>query len=92
MNSGLQDAFNLAWKLALVHRGVASPVLMDSYEAERRPVAEMITQSGDRTELAQTMADATEREGRNQAIRTKLADPKTRHDEAVAAAELNRDY
>jgi hypothetical protein len=72
--------------------GVASPVLMDSYEAERRPVAEMITQSGDRTELAQTVADAAEREGRNQAIRARLADPKTRHDEVVAAAELNRDY
>jgi 2-polyprenyl-6-methoxyphenol hydroxylase-like FAD-dependent oxidoreductase len=37
MNCGLQDAFNLAWKLALVYHGDAAPALLDSYEAERRP-------------------------------------------------------
>jgi len=40
MNTGIQDAYNLAWKLALVTRGVASETLLDSYEAERRAVAE----------------------------------------------------
>jgi 2-polyprenyl-6-methoxyphenol hydroxylase-like FAD-dependent oxidoreductase len=35
MNSGLQDAINLAWKLALVCHRYCSPVLLDSYEAER---------------------------------------------------------
>ena len=40
MNTGIQDAYNLAWKLALVHRGRAPEVLLDSYEKERRPVAE----------------------------------------------------
>jgi 2-polyprenyl-6-methoxyphenol hydroxylase-like FAD-dependent oxidoreductase len=39
MNSGVQDAHNLAWKLAAVLRGTASPALLDTYEAERRPVA-----------------------------------------------------
>ncbi|MCX5515929.1 monooxygenase [Kaistia algarum] len=39
MNTGVQDAYNLAWKLALVVKGSASPALLDSYEAERRPVA-----------------------------------------------------
>jgi len=38
MNTGLQDAFNLAWKLALVSRGLAGQGLLDSYDAERRPV------------------------------------------------------
>ncbi|MDQ6435930.1 FAD-dependent monooxygenase [Mesorhizobium sp. LHD-90] len=38
MNTGIQDAYNLAWKLALVVRGVAGPDLLDSYGAERRPV------------------------------------------------------
>jgi 2-polyprenyl-6-methoxyphenol hydroxylase-like FAD-dependent oxidoreductase len=42
MNSGLQDAVNLGWKLALVCRGEAEPALLDSYETERRPVAVMI--------------------------------------------------
>jgi 2-polyprenyl-6-methoxyphenol hydroxylase-like FAD-dependent oxidoreductase len=40
MNTGIQDAYNLAWKLALVHRGRAPAGLLDSYEQERRPVAE----------------------------------------------------
>jgi 2-polyprenyl-6-methoxyphenol hydroxylase-like FAD-dependent oxidoreductase len=38
MNTGMQDAYNLGWKLALVVGG-CSPRLLDSYEAERRPVA-----------------------------------------------------
>ncbi|THH09639.1 hypothetical protein EW145_g1876 [Phellinidium pouzarii] len=38
MNSGIQDSFNLAWKLALVVSGNASPALLASYEEERHPV------------------------------------------------------
>ena len=41
-NTGIQDAHNLAWKLALVLKGVASPALLTTYEAERRPVAELV--------------------------------------------------
>lgn len=40
LNSGVQDAHNLAWKLAAVLQGKASEVLLDTYQAERRPVAE----------------------------------------------------
>ena len=39
MNTGIQDAHNLAWKLALVLRGHAGPALLDTYDIERRPVA-----------------------------------------------------
>ena len=35
MNTGMQDACNLAWKLALVLRGHARPSLLDGYVAER---------------------------------------------------------
>jgi 2-polyprenyl-6-methoxyphenol hydroxylase-like FAD-dependent oxidoreductase len=38
MNTGIQDSYNLGWKLARVAKG-GSPGLLDSYEAERRPVA-----------------------------------------------------
>ena len=38
MNTGLQDAHNLAWKLALASRGLAVPGLLDSYSEERRAV------------------------------------------------------
>src|SRR5262249_13119239 len=92
MNCGLQDAFNLAWKLALVHHGAAAPALLDSYEAERRPVALMITRSGDSAEQAQALTDPAERESRDKAIGAMLADPKARHHEVVAEAELNVDY
>ncbi|MFF1822776.1 FAD-dependent monooxygenase [Kribbella sp. NPDC058245] len=39
LNLGLQDAFNLGWKLAAEIRGWAPPGLLDTYEAERHPVA-----------------------------------------------------
>lgn len=39
-NLGIQDAHNLAWKLALVLRGQAGPGLLESYAAERIPVAD----------------------------------------------------
>jgi putative polyketide hydroxylase len=37
-NTGIHDAHNLAWKLALVLKGVAAPELLDTYEVERKPV------------------------------------------------------
>jgi len=42
MNCCMQDAFNLGWKLALVLKGYARRELLDTYEAERRPVAEQV--------------------------------------------------
>jgi 2,4-dichlorophenol 6-monooxygenase len=39
LNTGVQDAHNLAWKIAAVERGWAKPALLDTYEDERRPVA-----------------------------------------------------
>src|SRR3546814_5940524 len=39
MNRAGQDAQNLTWNLAAVLKGQAAPSLLDSYEAERRPVA-----------------------------------------------------
>jgi 2-polyprenyl-6-methoxyphenol hydroxylase-like FAD-dependent oxidoreductase len=46
MNTGIQDAYNLAWKMALVLRGAAGERLLDSYNAERRPVgAEVVART-----------------------------------------------
>lgn len=42
MNTGLQDAYNLAWKLALVIKGKANPSLLDSYQTERFPIVKNI--------------------------------------------------
>ena len=48
MNTGLQDAYNLAWKLALVARHGAAESLLDSYEEERIPVAHRLLNTTDR--------------------------------------------
>ena len=48
MNTGLQDAYNLAWKLALVVQGRAAAELLDSYEQERMPVAQQLLETTDR--------------------------------------------
>jgi 2-polyprenyl-6-methoxyphenol hydroxylase-like FAD-dependent oxidoreductase len=48
MNTGIQDAYNLAWKLALVERGLADESLVDSYQAERHPVGVQLLRTTDR--------------------------------------------
>jgi 2-polyprenyl-6-methoxyphenol hydroxylase-like FAD-dependent oxidoreductase len=48
MNTGLQDAYNLAWKLAFVVQARAAPTLLDSYEQERIPVARRLLETTDR--------------------------------------------
>ncbi|MGA9525674.1 MAG: FAD-dependent monooxygenase [Myxococcaceae bacterium] len=48
MNTGIQDAWNLGWKLALVLRGEARDALLDSYERERLPVGRMLLRVTDR--------------------------------------------
>jgi len=48
MNTGIQDAWNLGWKLALVDGGVADEALLDSYEAERLPIGRFVLRFTDR--------------------------------------------
>jgi 2-polyprenyl-6-methoxyphenol hydroxylase-like FAD-dependent oxidoreductase len=42
LNTSVQDAYNLGWKLALVLQGLAAEALLATYEAERRPIAESV--------------------------------------------------
>ncbi|HEX2529782.1 MAG TPA: FAD-dependent monooxygenase [Geminicoccus sp.] len=70
MNTGIQDAYNLAWKLALVVRGEAPGTLLDSYEAERRPVGMDVLE---RT-IAQTAAFRTGQTGGKRGSDTRLED------------------
>jgi 4,5-epoxidase len=42
LNTGIGDAENLAWKLVLVAKGIADEQLLDTYQAERRPVAKTV--------------------------------------------------
>jgi 2-polyprenyl-6-methoxyphenol hydroxylase-like FAD-dependent oxidoreductase len=67
MNTGIQDAWNLGWKLALVCRGLADPALLDSYDAERRPIGQFVVRFTDRAFAVVTSTNPILR-----AIRTRL--------------------
>jgi 2-polyprenyl-6-methoxyphenol hydroxylase-like FAD-dependent oxidoreductase len=56
MNTGIQDAANLGWKLAQTLRGAADPALLDTYEPERAPVGRAVLRFTDR---AFTVATST---------------------------------
>lgn len=68
MNTGIQDAFNLAWKLALVHQGQAPGSLLDTYSLERHAVGQRVLKNAE----AMTRA-ATLRHPVAQYLRNKLA-------------------
>jgi rifampicin monooxygenase len=68
LNLGLQDAFNLGWKLAAALDGWASHELLDTYEAERRPVA------ADVLDLTRVQATLLSSEPGAQAVRRLLAE------------------
>jgi 2-polyprenyl-6-methoxyphenol hydroxylase-like FAD-dependent oxidoreductase len=57
MNGGIQDAFNLGWKLALVAAGKAPDALLDSYDVERRAIAKTVCASGDDAEANAAQGD-----------------------------------
>jgi 2-polyprenyl-6-methoxyphenol hydroxylase-like FAD-dependent oxidoreductase len=56
MNTGIQDAVNLGWKLAAVTAGLADPALLDTYEPERAPIGRRVLRFTDR---AFTVATST---------------------------------
>jgi 2-polyprenyl-6-methoxyphenol hydroxylase-like FAD-dependent oxidoreductase len=55
INSGLQDAVNLGWKLARVWRGESPVELLDTYDAERRPMARSVVRATDRASRMGTL-------------------------------------
>jgi 2-polyprenyl-6-methoxyphenol hydroxylase-like FAD-dependent oxidoreductase len=88
MNTGMQDSHNLGWKLALVVTGAAPESLLDSYEAERRPVAQAIACSGDDAEARAAPGNSAERG----ALVQFLATPDGRGAAAIAEAEIALGY
>ncbi|HYY01166.1 MAG TPA: FAD-dependent monooxygenase [Mycobacterium sp.] len=91
MNTGMQDAFNLCWKLAAVISGEAGEKLLDSFQAERLPVADdvisftnLLTKVGTLTGLPQRI--------RNAAVRTASHIPAARRALAERAEEVDINY
>ncbi|KAF9963229.1 hypothetical protein BGZ70_007546 [Mortierella alpina] len=68
MNMGLQDSYNLTWKLALVMHGLAPESLLDTYELERQPVAAAIIKMSSRMLQMGLAQDWFRRTFRNVAI------------------------
>jgi 3-(3-hydroxy-phenyl)propionate hydroxylase len=68
LNLGVQDAVNLAWKLAQVVKGVSTEGLLDTYQAERHPVAARVL----RITMAQTAV--TRQDERTEALREAVAE------------------
>lgn len=70
MNTGIQDAFNLAWKLGAVLHGDAAPGLLDTYDAERRPAAEAVLAFTAQLHDVSTMRDPDSIALRNELLAT----------------------
>ena len=68
MNTGIQDVDNLAWKLALVAHGKAGTALLESYDAERNPVAARVLRQTDLMFRAITSQAPTLRALRNRLV------------------------
>ena len=70
MNTGMQDAFNLGWKLAAAYRGSASQTLIDSYHAERHPVAARVIEFSTRLTHLSTLTNPVAQQLRNAVLHT----------------------
>ena len=77
MNCGMQDAFNLAWKLALIQKGLARSDLLQTYESERRPIGEQIIAGTD------AMHNIIMAHGKGMKDRLELTQSPHWHDESV---------
>jgi 2-polyprenyl-6-methoxyphenol hydroxylase-like FAD-dependent oxidoreductase len=68
MNTGIQDAWNLGWKLALATRGLTTAALLDSYNAERRPVGAFVVRFTGRAFAVATSTNPILKAARNQVV------------------------
>ena len=69
MNTGMQDAINLAWKLAMVSKGSGGPSLLDSYSPERSAVGDMVLRNATRLTDMATLSNPAAQAVRNLAMR-----------------------
>ncbi|MFI0424986.1 FAD-dependent monooxygenase [Spongiactinospora sp. 9N601] len=69
MNTGMQDAYNLGWKLALVVTGRAGDALLDSYQAERLPIVKAVVDATSTTTRVATGSTLVARRVRRHALR-----------------------
>jgi len=91
MNTGMQDVFNLGWKLAAVIDGEAGQTLLDSYEAERAPIADGVITFTNRLTKVGTLSGVPRRV-RDVMVRMVSRVPAARRVMAETAEEINVAY
>jgi 2-polyprenyl-6-methoxyphenol hydroxylase-like FAD-dependent oxidoreductase len=92
LNTGMQDGYNLAWKLALVIRGLADPALLDSYEAERTPVADAVLRLAGQLTTMLTLTNPVSRQLRDHLLPVLSGLGAVQHQIAVQDAQLSITY
>jgi 2-polyprenyl-6-methoxyphenol hydroxylase-like FAD-dependent oxidoreductase len=92
LNTGLQDAFNLGWKVALVAQHEAPPALLDSYQAERLPIAAGVLRLSHTMVSVFNVPSARRRRVRDRMLRGAVAVPALRHRFTDRMAELAVNY
>jgi 2-polyprenyl-6-methoxyphenol hydroxylase-like FAD-dependent oxidoreductase len=92
MNTGMQDAFNLAWKLALVIEGTGSEDLLDSYSPERSYVGEEVLKGAGRLTKVATLRNPVAQHIRNFAAHAVLGLPSVQHAASEMVTEIAIHY
>jgi len=92
MNTGMQDAFNLAWKLAMVISGRAQPGLLDSYSPERGAVGDRVLRNAGRLTEAAIVRNPVIQDVRNTIVRFAVGFPLIQHKVADQLSELDIGY
>jgi 2-polyprenyl-6-methoxyphenol hydroxylase-like FAD-dependent oxidoreductase len=92
MNTGIQDACNLAWKLAMVVHGIGNESLLASYSQERSPVAEDVLKITGRTTSIATLTGGVTQSIRNHVASLVLGLASVRKLAANAASEIAVGY
>jgi 2-polyprenyl-6-methoxyphenol hydroxylase-like FAD-dependent oxidoreductase len=92
MNTGMQDAFNLAWKIALVEKGIGKPHLLDSYTEERSAVGDMVLRNAGVLTRMATLRNPIVQFARNTAAGIAGKIPMIPHAMARALSELDIHY
>lgn len=92
MNTGMQDAFNLAWKLAMVIHGTCGERLLDSYSPERSAVGDEVLKTAGRMTAVGTMKNPIAQTLRNLAGHLLLGLGSVQHALADTMSEVTIDY
>jgi 2-polyprenyl-6-methoxyphenol hydroxylase-like FAD-dependent oxidoreductase len=92
MNTGMQDAFNLAWKLAMVVQSAAKPSLLDSYSVERSAVGDLVLRNATQLTDIALMRNPVAQAARNFAAKILLGLSQVQHRISNSMTELEIAY